>query len=127
MLWTVNDLIFFKYKFMKNNAILSLYIVFWRWHLLVRYHIVCIHLKSDKLRIEGVGVVIAGHPTDTYEEFLPIEHLNNLLSKGHTCYFVNNGFGMEVSGFENGFIILDPNGIKNKNIRELGNCKPTKL
>jgi len=34
---------------------------------------------------------------------------------------------MEVSGFEDGFIVLDPNGIKNKNIRELGNCKPTKL
>jgi len=46
--------------------------------------------------------VLAGHPTDTYEEFLPIEHLNNLLRKGHTCYFVNNGFGMEVLGFENG-------------------------
>ena len=72
-------------------------------------------------------MVLAGHPTDTYEEFFPIEHLNNLLSKGHTCYFVNNGFGMEVSGFENGFITLDPNGIKNKNIRELGICKPTKL
>ncbi len=72
-------------------------------------------------------MVLAGHPTDTYEEFLSIEHLNNLLSKGHTCYFVNNGFGMEVSGFENGFIILDPNGIKNKNIRELGNCRPSKL
>jgi len=72
-------------------------------------------------------VVLAGQPTDTYEEFLPIEHLNNLLSKGHTCYFVNNGFGMEVLGFENGFITLDPNGIKNKNIRELGDCKPTKL
>ncbi len=72
-------------------------------------------------------MVLAGHPTDTYEEFLPIEHLNNLLSKGHTCYFVNKGFGMEVSGFENGFITLDLNGIKNKNIRELGDCKPTKL
>ncbi len=72
-------------------------------------------------------MVIAGHPTDTYEEFLPIEHLNNLLSKGHTFYFVNNGIGMDVSGFEGGFIILDPNGIKNKNIRELGSCKPTKL
>jgi len=69
-------------------------------------------------------VVLAGHPTDTYEEFLPIEGLNYLLSKGDTCYFVNRGIGMEVSGFENGFIILDPNGIKNKNIRELGNCKP---
>jgi len=72
-------------------------------------------------------VVIADHPTDTYEEFLPIEHLNNLLSKGHTCYFVNNGIGMDVLGFENGFIILDPHGIKNKNIRELGNCRPSKL
>ena len=72
-------------------------------------------------------MVLAGHPTDTYEEFLPIEHLNNLLSKGHTCYFVNKGYGMEVSRFENGFITLDPNGIKNKNIRELGICKPTKL
>ncbi len=72
-------------------------------------------------------MVIAGHPTDTYEEFLSIEHLNNLLSKGHTYYFVNNGFGMEVSGFENGFIILDPNGIKNKNIRELYDCRPPKL
>ena len=72
-------------------------------------------------------MVIAGHPTDTYEEFLPIEHLNNLLSKGHTCYFVNNGFGMDVLGFENGFITLDPNGIKNKNIRELRNCGPDKL
>ncbi len=127
MFWTVKDLIFFKYKFMKSNAILSLYIVFWRWHLIVRYHIVCIHLKSDKLRIEGVGVVLAGHPTDTDEEFFPIEHLNYLLSIGNTCYFVNNGFGMEVSGFENGFITLDPNGVKNKNIRELGICKPTKL
>jgi len=72
-------------------------------------------------------VVLAGHPTDTYEEFLPIEQFNNLLSKGHTCYFVNKGFGMEVFGFENGFITLDLNGIKNKNIRELGDCKPTKL
>ncbi len=69
-------------------------------------------------------MVIAGHPTDTDEEFFPIEHLNNLLSKGHSCYFVNNGSGMEVSGFENGFIILDPHGIKNKNIRELRNCGP---
>ena len=72
-------------------------------------------------------MVIAGHPTDTYEEFLPIEHLNTLLRKGDTFYFVNKGFGMEVSGFENGFIILDPNGVKNKNIRELRICKPTKL
>jgi len=127
MLWTVNDLIFFKYKFMKSYAILSLYIVFWRWQLIVRYHIICIHLKSDKLRIEGAGLVLAGHPTDRYEEFLPIEHLNNLLSKGHTCFFVNNGLVMEVLGFENGFITLDPNGVKNKNIRELGDCKPTKL
>jgi len=72
-------------------------------------------------------VVLAGHPTDRYEEFLPIENLDHLLSIGHTCYFVNNGLGMEVLGFENGFITLDPNGIKNKNIRELGDCKPTKL
>jgi len=72
-------------------------------------------------------VVIAGHPTDTYEEFLHIERLNYLLSKGHTFYFVNQGFGMEVSGFEDGFIIKDPDGIKNKNIRELGNCRPLKL
>ncbi len=72
-------------------------------------------------------MVIAGHHTDTYEEFLPIEHFNTRLSKGDAWYFVNNGFGMEVSRFENGFIILDPNGVKNKNIRELGICKPTKL
>jgi len=72
-------------------------------------------------------VVIAGHPTNTYEEFLPIEHLNDLLSKGHTCYFVNKGIGMEVSGFEDGFIIEDPYGIKNKNIRELDNYKALKL
>ncbi len=57
---------------------------------------VCIHL-SDKQRIEGVGVVIAGQPTDTHDEFLPIEHLNYLLSIGHTCYFVNKGIGMDVS------------------------------
>ncbi|KAG2474972.1 MAG: hypothetical protein NPMRIOTA_400002 [Nitrosopumilales archaeon] len=69
-------------------------------------------------------MVIAGHSTDKYEEFLPIVHLNNLLSEGHSCYFINKGFGMEVSGFENGFIIKDPDGIKNKNIRELGNCRP---
>ena len=93
---------------------------------MVRYHIVCIHL-SDKQRIDGVGVVIAGQPTDPYKEFLPIEHLNDLLSKGHTCYFVNKGIAMEVSGFEDGFIIEDPHGIKNKNIRELFNCKPPKL
>ncbi len=93
---------------------------------MVRYHIVCIHL-SAKQRIDGVGVVIAGQPTDTYKEFLPIEHLNYLLSKGHTCYFVNKGIGMEVSGFEDGFIIEDPYGMKNKNIRELFNCKPPKL
>ena len=72
-------------------------------------------------------MVIAGHSTDTYQEFLPIVHLNDLLSKGHTCYFVNKGFGIEVSGFEDGFIIKDPDGIKNKNIRELGNCRPPKL
>ena len=72
-------------------------------------------------------MVIAGHPTDTCEEFLPTEHLNNLLSKGHTYYFVNKGFGMEVSGFEDGFIIKDPDGIKNKNIRELGNCESLKF
>jgi len=68
-------------------------------------------------------VVIAGHSTDTHEELLPIEHLNYLLSTGHTCYFVNKGFAMEVSGFKDGFIINDPYGIKNKNIRELENCK----
>ncbi len=72
-------------------------------------------------------MVLAGHPTDTYEEFMPVEHLDYLLSIGNTCYFVNKGFGMEVLGFENGFIILDPNGVKNKNIRELGDCTPTKL
>jgi len=72
-------------------------------------------------------VVNAGHPTDTHEAFLPIEFLNYLLNKGHTCYFVNKGIGMEVSGFEDGFIIMDPNGIKNKNIRELRNCGPDKL
>jgi len=72
-------------------------------------------------------VVIAGQPTATYKEFLPIEYLNDLLSKGHTCYFVNKGIGMEVSGFEDGFIIEDPHGIKNKNIRELFNCKPPRL
>ena len=93
---------------------------------MVRYHIVCIHL-IDKLRIDGVGVVIAGQPTGTYKEFLPIEHLNDLISKGHTCYFVNKGIAMEVRGFEDGFIIEDPLGVKNKNIRELFNCKPPKL
>jgi len=72
-------------------------------------------------------VVIAGHPTETDEEFFPIKLLNHLLSIGHTFYFVNNGSGMEVSGFENGFIIKDPHGIKNKNIRELRNCGPHKL
>ncbi len=72
-------------------------------------------------------MVIAGQPTGTYKEFLPIEHLNYLLSIGHTYYFVNKGIGMEVSGFEDGFIIEDPHGIKNKNIRELFNCKPPKL
>jgi len=93
---------------------------------MVRYHIVCIHL-SDKQRIDGVSVVIAGHPTNTYEAFLPLEYLNSLLSKGHTCYFVNKGIGMEVSGFEDGFIIEDPYGIKNKNVRELDDCKALKL
>ncbi len=68
-------------------------------------------------------MVIAGHSTEICEEFLPIEHLNNLLSKGHTCYFVNRGFGMDVSGFEDGFVIEDPYGIKNKNIRELDDCR----
>ncbi len=72
-------------------------------------------------------MVIAGHPTNTNEEFFPIELLNHLLSIGHTFYFVNRGFGAEVSGIEDGFIIMDPNGIKNKNIRELGNCEPEKL
>jgi len=71
--------------------------------------------------------VIAGQPTGTYKEFLPIEHLNDLISKGHTYYFVNKGIAMEVWGFEDGFIIEDPHGIKNKNIRELFNCKPPKL
>ncbi len=93
---------------------------------MVRYHIVCIHL-SDKQRIDRVGVVIAGQLTDTYKEFLTLEHLNDLLSKGHTCYFVNKGIGMEVSGFEDGFIIEDPYGMKNKNIRELDNCEPPRL
>jgi len=93
---------------------------------MVRYHIVCIHL-NDKQRIDGVGVVIAGQPTDPYKEFLPIEHLNYLLSTGHTCYFVNKGIGMDVWGFEDGFIIEDPHGIKNKNIRELDNCEPPRL
>ncbi len=72
-------------------------------------------------------MVIAGHPTNTDEEFFPIELLNHLLSIGHTFYFVNEGFGAEVSGFEDGFIIEDPYGMKNKNIRELFNCKPPKL
>ncbi len=72
-------------------------------------------------------MVIAGHSTDAYQEFLPIVHLNNLLSKGHTCYFVNKRIGMEVSGFEDGFIIEDPYGMKNKNIRELDNCKAPKF
>jgi len=71
--------------------------------------------------------VIAGQPTDTYREFLHIEHLNDLISKGHTCYFVNKNILIEVLGFEDGFIIEDPFGIKNKNIRELFHCKPTKL
>ncbi len=93
---------------------------------MVRYHIVCIHL-SDKLRIDGVGVVTAGKPTDTYKEFLPIVHLNYLLSTGYTFYFVNKGIAMEVSGFEDGFIIEDPYGMKNKNIRELDNCKAPRL
>ncbi len=72
-------------------------------------------------------MVIAGQPTGIYNEFLPIEHLNDLLSKGQTCYFVNKGIAMEVWRFEDGFIIEDPFGIKNKNIRELFNCKPPKL
>ena len=72
-------------------------------------------------------MVIAGHPTNTDEEFFPIDLLNNLLNLGHSFYFVNEGFGAEVSGFEDGFIVKDPNGIKNKNIRELRNCGPHKL
>jgi len=72
-------------------------------------------------------VVLAGHLTNTHEEFLPIEQLNHLLSKGHTFYFTNKGFGMEILGFENGFVIMDPNGIKNKNIRELRSCELSKL
>jgi len=72
-------------------------------------------------------VVIAGHPTETDEEFFPIKLLNHHLSIGHTFYFVNNGSGAEVSGFENGFIVMDPHGIKNKNIRELRICGPHKL
>jgi len=71
--------------------------------------------------------VIAGQPTGTYKELLSLEHLNDLISKGHTCYFVNKGIAMEVWGFEDGFIIEDPYGIKNKNIRELFNCEPPKL
>jgi hypothetical protein len=70
--------------------------------------------------------VIAGQHPGTYNEFLPIEHFNDLISKGHTCFFVNKGIAMEVGGFEDGFIIEDPFGIKNKNIRELFNCKPPK-
>ncbi len=72
-------------------------------------------------------MVIAGRPTDICEEFLPIEHLNYLLSIGHTYYFVNKGIGMEVSGFEDGLIIEDPYSIKNKNIRELDDCKTPRL
>ena len=71
-------------------------------------------------------MVIAGQHPGTYNEFLPIEHFNDLISKGHTCFFVNKGIAMEVRGFEDGFIIEDPFGIKNKNIRELFNCKPPK-
>ncbi len=70
--------------------------------------------------------MIAGQHPGTYNEFLPIEHFNDLISKGHTCFFVNKGIAMEVGGFEDGFIIEDPFGIKNKNIRELFNCKPPK-
>ncbi len=40
-------------------------------------------------------MVIAGQHPGTYKEFLPIEHLNDLISKGHTCYFVNKGIAME--------------------------------
>ncbi len=72
-------------------------------------------------------MVIAGHPTDTEEEFFPINLLNHLLSIGHSFYFVTQGFGAEVLGFEDGLITMDPNGIKNKNIRELRNCGPHKL
>ncbi len=71
--------------------------------------------------------MIAGHPTNIDEEFFPIDLLNHLLSIGHSFYFVNRGFSAEVSGFEDGFIIMDPNGIKNKNIRELRTCGPHKL
>ncbi len=72
-------------------------------------------------------MVIAGHPTNSDEEFFPIDLLNHRLSIGHTFYFVNKGFGAEVSGFEDRLIIIDPHGIKNKNIRELRNCGPDKL
>ena len=81
-------------------------------------------MSHDDSRIERVGLVVEGGPTNVYNDLLTTEEVNGLINQGHQCFFVDRfGARQDVSGFRDDFIRSDPDGIKYNNLRELPHCR----
>ena len=88
------------------------------------YQIVCKNLSSNNSRIEKVGLVNEGQPTNRATKIITPNEANGLLEQGDKCFFVNeDGDKVYVSTFGDNFIKTNPDGIKHNNLRELRDCR----
>lgn len=80
-------------------------------------------MTSDGERIDHVGLVEEGQPTTSAKYKETPKELNQLISSGNKCFFVNEkGDRVEVAELGDKFIKTNPDGIKHNNLRELRDC-----
>lgn len=92
---------------------------------MVSYQIVCKNLSTDRGRIEKVGLVEEGSPTDPAKILADASYVNTLIKQGHTCFFVNEaGNKVSVHDYDGKFIRTAPDDTKGNNLRHLRDCRP---
>lgn len=70
-----------------------------------------------------MGLVEEGKPTTPAQYKKTPKELNQLISLGHKCFFVNEKKDrVEVTDLGDKYIKTKPDGIKHNNLRELRNC-----
>lgn len=88
------------------------------------YQIVCKNLSTDGSKIEKVGLVEEGFPTDPAKIIVDASRVNALIKEGHTCFFVDEaGKKVEVHDYDGKFIRTNPDDTKGNNLRHLRDCR----
>lgn len=91
---------------------------------MTNYQIVCKNLSSDGGRIEKVGLVEEGRPTDPAQEVVEASRVNKLINDGHACFFVDqSGQRVRVHDYDGKFIRTAPDDTKGNNLRHLRDCR----